>query len=63
MRVKRLGGLVILLQNPTSETGDKHPSEALPAEPDITIVNQGAPSLLYDQIDSAIGVKMQARAI
>lgn len=63
MRVKKLGGLVILLKNPTSETGDKHPSECLPTNPDITIVNQGSPSHLYDQIDSAIGVKIQARAI
>lgn len=63
MRVKRLGGLVILLQNPTLETGDKHPSESLPDNPDITIVNQRDPRLLYDQIDCAVGVKMQARVI
>ena len=38
-RVKRMKGLVILLTNPTSEEG-AHPSETLPDNPDITLLNQ-----------------------
>mgnify|MGYP003334855467 FL=1 len=39
-RVKRLRGLVCLITIPTSGTADSHPSESLPSNPDVTLINQ-----------------------
>lgn len=52
-RVKRMKGLVILLTNPTSEEG-AHPSETLPDNPDITLVNQKNEHL-KKMLDTVIG--------
>ena len=58
-RVKRLKGLVCLLTNPTSETVGQHPSEALPENPDITMVNQRNEHL-NTMLDTLMGKKIVA---
>ena len=58
-RVKRLKGLVCLLTNPTSEIAGQHPSEALPENPDITMVNQRNQHL-NTMLDTLMGKKIVA---
>lgn len=58
-RVKRLKGLVCLLTNPTSEIVGQHPSEALPQNPDITMVNQRNEHL-KTMLDTLMGKKIVA---
>ena len=58
-RVKRLKGLVCLLTSPTSEQDAHHPSEALPSEPDITMVNQRNHHLDL-MLDTLMGKKIVA---
>lgn len=56
-RIKKLGGLVIQLQTRNSASGDKHPSENLPDNPDVTIINEmNNPYGLFSQIDNALNL-------
>lgn len=54
-RVKKLGGLVIQLQTRDSGREDRHRSENLPDDPDVTIINEmNNPYGLFSQIDNAL---------